>query len=117
MSARASMTRAEVTRIEEASLSQMRTRLEHWGGQLSALETKVLALGGAAGSEIRESIKDLKAEYQIARVWFDEFKGAGTARWGILRFSIQSAWSDFEAALDGLRSQIPPEDFRREDNP
>jgi hypothetical protein len=117
MSARVSMTRAEVTKIDEASLSLMRTRLEHWEAQLNTLETNVLALGGAAGSGIRENIRDLKEKHQIARVWFDEFRNAGAARWGILSFSIQSAWHDFETALMGLRSQVPPEDWRREDNP
>jgi hypothetical protein len=117
MSARVSMTRAEVTRIDEASLSLMRTRLERWGAQLSALETNVLALSGAAESGIRENIRDLKEKHQIARVWFDELKNAGAARWGILSFSIQSAWRDFETALDGLRSQVPPGDSQREDNP
>jgi hypothetical protein len=117
MSARVSMTRAEVTRIHEANLSQMRTRLERWEAQLNTLETNVLAPGKAAGSEIRESIKDLKAKYQIAHLRFDEFKNAGATRWGILSSSIQSAWRDFETALDGLRSQVPPEDSQREDNP
>lgn len=116
MSARASVTRAEVTKIDGASLAQMKTRIEQWGAQLNALETNVIALGGDSADQIRESIERLRSRYQIARVWFDEFNGAGTARWGIFRFSIQSAWSDFEIALEGLRSQVSPKDSKNGDN-
>lgn len=68
MSARASMTRAEVTRIDEASLWQVRTRLERWGGQLDTLQTTPPPFGEASGDDNRESINRLKAKYQIARV-------------------------------------------------
>jgi hypothetical protein len=116
MSTRASMTRAEVTRIDEVSLSQMKTRLEHWGSQLDALEPKVFALGGSSGGQIREDIKRLKAKVQIARVWFDAFNGAGTARWGLFRFCIQSSWSDFHTTLEGLRKQVALEDTPKNDD-
>jgi hypothetical protein len=115
MSARVSMTRAEVTRIDEKSLAQMKTRLERWAAQLDALETNILELGEDSRDQIRESIKRLRSKYQIARAWFDEFNRTGTARWGLFRFRIESAWNDFEMALEGLRSQVAPEDSPKGD--
>jgi hypothetical protein len=111
------MTRAEVTRIDEVSLSQMRTRLERWGSHLNTLETNALALGGETASEIQQRIKDLRAKYQIARGWFDAFNVAGTARWGLFRFCIQSAWSDFQTALEELKKQVAIEDTPKSDDP
>lgn len=117
MSARASMTRAEVTNIDEASLSQMRTRLERWGSQLNTLETNALALGGDEASELHQRIKDLRTKYQIARGWFDEFNGASTARLGLLRSRIQSSWSDFQTALEGMRNWVAPKHPSKNDDP
>lgn len=117
MSARVCTTRAEVARIDEATLSQMKTRLERWGAELNTLEINVLALRGDAGSEIHQSIDDLRVKYQIARLWFDQSNDAGTARWRIFGSRIQSAFSDFEMALAGLRIQVAPEDSPKSDDP
>jgi hypothetical protein len=106
MSARARMTQAEVTRIAQASLSQMETQLDRWRAQLNALEANVPGPAGDVGSENRESIDDLNTKYRVACVRFDEFKVAGAARWGILKFRMQSAWSDFEITLQGMTSQV-----------
>jgi hypothetical protein len=100
MSTRASMTRAQVTKVAEEDVLQMAAQLEQWGTRLDELAAKVGAPGAESRSDDQQDIDDLKTKYGVARAKLDEFKTAGSAKWGIFKPGIERAWNDLEGAFE-----------------
>jgi hypothetical protein len=100
MSTRASVTRAEVARMGEEDVVLMATQLEQWGTKLDELIAQNLALGMDARIDERPGIDELKTKYEVARTRFDEFKTAGSARWGTFKPTIELAWNELEDAFE-----------------
>jgi hypothetical protein len=96
------MIRAQVARIAEEDVVQMAAQLEQWGARLDELVAKVVAAGVESKSEDRQGIDDLKTKYEVARAGFDEFKTAGSAKWGLFKSGVERAWKDLEGAFEKL---------------
>jgi hypothetical protein len=100
MSARASTTRAHIARIADQDVRQMAAQLEHWGTQLDELVARTGAHGVEARRSAHASIDALKTKYATAHARLDELKTAGSAKWEMLKASIERAWNDLEGAFE-----------------
>jgi hypothetical protein len=106
MSARATETCAEVSKLDEASLSQMQVRLERWGVLLDTLEAETLAGRKNLSGRDGESIADLRANYRTTCQRFFELKAHGHSRWEEFAANLQVAWSDFEGAVAEYENRV-----------
>jgi hypothetical protein len=86
----------------EENAGKMEAQLRNWGVKLD----KVIAKAEAAGTEVkidyRKGVEDLKAKYKVAQSKFAECKAAGSAKWGIFKTGLETAWNDLESAFRKL---------------
>lgn len=104
MSARASETSDEVSRLDESSLWQMQVRLARWGARLNALEAEILASGGSTPGD-DDRIADLKESHRTTCLKFEQLKATGLPLWDAFVEDFQLAWSEFETTASDLKSQ------------
>lgn len=92
----------EVMQMLEENAGKMEAQLRNWGVKLDKVFAKAEAAGNAVKSDYRKDAEDLKAKYKVAQSKFDECKAAGSAKWGILKTGLETAWNDLEAAFKKL---------------
>jgi hypothetical protein len=102
MSIRANIVKENIMKIVEANVGMMEKELKQWGAKLDKLVAKVEAAGTEVKSDYRKGVEDLKSKYRLTQSKFDEFKTAGSAKWGIFKTGVETAWNDLEASFKKL---------------
>jgi hypothetical protein len=80
----------------------MEAQLRNWGVKIDKVMARAEAAGIGVKVEYRKGVDDLKAKYKVAQSRFDECKAAGSAKWGIFKTGLESAWNDLETAFKEL---------------
>jgi len=88
--------------IVETNAGKMETQLRNWGVKLDKVMAKAEAAGTGAKIDYRKGVDDLKAKYKVAQSKFDECRAAGSAKWGIFKTGLETAWNDLESAFKKL---------------
>ena len=102
MSIRANIVKGNIMKIAEANVGKMETELKQWGAKLDKLVAKVEAAGSEVKIDYRKGVEDLRSKYRLTQSKFDEFKTAGSAKWGIFKTGVETAWNDLEASFKKL---------------
>ena len=94
----------------EANAGKMEAQLRNWGVKLDKVMAKAEAAGTGVKIDYRKGVDELKAKYKVAQSKFDECRAAGSAKWGILKTGLETAWSDLESAFKKLgKSSVEPD--------
>ena len=88
--------------IVETNAGKMETQLRNWGVKLDKVMARAEAAGTGVKIDYRQGLDDLKAKYKVAQSKFDEYRAAGSAKWGILKTGLETAWNDLESAFKKL---------------
>jgi hypothetical protein len=91
-----------IMQMVEANAGKMEAQLRNWGVKLDKVWARAEAAGTGVKIEYRKGVDDLKAKYEVAHSKFDECKAAGSAKWGIFKTGLETAWSDLETAFKKL---------------
>jgi hypothetical protein len=91
-----------IMQMVEANAGKMEAQLRNWGVKLDKVRARAEAAGTGVKIEYRKGVDDLKAKYEVAHSKFDECKAAGSAKWGIFKTGLETAWSDLETAFKKL---------------
>jgi len=103
MSIRANIIKGNIMKIAEADMGKMETELKQWGAKLDELVSKIEAESTKVKIDYRKGIEDLRSKYRLTQSKFEEFKTAGSAKWGIFKTGVETAWNDLEASFKKLR--------------
>ncbi|MDD5224852.1 MAG: hypothetical protein PHE84_12780 [bacterium] len=87
----------------EADVDKMEAQLRLWTAQIDGLADKAKKTGAQAKIEYLQSIDDLKAKRAVAQAKVDEFRAAGSEKWGEFKAGIERAWDDLEGAFINLK--------------
>ncbi|MGD0836755.1 MAG: hypothetical protein ABSB49_08955 [Polyangia bacterium] len=102
ISIRENIVKENIMKMVEANVGRMETELKQWGAKLDKLVAKVEAAGTEVKSDYRQSVEDLRSKYRLTQSKLDELKTAGSAKWGIFKTGVETAWNDLEASFKKL---------------
>jgi hypothetical protein len=87
----------------QENIGKREAQLRHWGARLDQIVAKAEKVGIEVNAAKRQRVDEARTKYQAAQTKLNEYKAAGSEKWGAFKTGVENAWSDLESAFKKLK--------------